>query len=1557
MTLALMLTISSSALAQQYWSGTQTLNPSQVLNDNIILTGNVTVNVASGEATLNGIISGNYSLTKTGNGTLILSANNTYGGTTTISAGNLRLGNTTNTGSVASTSIVNNASLDFWRTNDYTYAGVISGTGSVYKGNNNTKLIFTGENTYSGKTTIHGGTLVVGNGTSGSINNTASVEMINNAIIRFEPGSQYTFSKVISGNGKLEFKATGGKYIRFTANNTFTGTTTIESGELYLGGNTTTGTVAGDIINNGTLSFFHSNDQTFSKVISGIGSVLKTGSSGSTLVTKLTLNGANTYTGQTIIYAGTLALGTTGSIEKSSEVLLQYYTADIKFDISAGSKKINALNSTSANAEIILGSNILTIGTDGQSNGSGTYAGKITGSGNIEKRGTGTLTLSGASTGYSGFTDIYEGIVVFSAANSLGTGRVYFCGAGAKTLRWASGNTADISARISVYNPTSTTNAILDIGSNNVTFASNFFTTGTSIIFTKAGSGKLTITADNTHSGGWAVSAGTLQIGNGTSGSIVSSGVSISDGAILRFEPGANMTFNKVISGAGAVQVKSKVGVSLFFNANHTYTGSTTIETTSYLYLTGGSLATPSIINNGEFGFDGSSNFTYSGAISGSGSLNKMGAGKAILTGVNTYAGKTLIQGGTLQVGNGTGGSIQSTSNVELAATSAILRFEPSQSYTFSKAITGSGKVEFKSTGIYIELTANNNYSGTTTVEQGTLYVGNGYATGAITGNIIVNTGAKISFDHNANHTYSGVISGAGNVENYRAGGILTFTGANTYSGTTILNGTLALSATGTIANSSSVSLNGATIMLDVSTGDKKIKALSAVANTEVILGSKTLTIGNTGQNEGGGDFKGKFTGTGGSVIKQGTATFTMNTTTNGATGTFTHNEGLLKMTGNWAGNVVKSSNANMEVLGNVSIGGNFTISGGSITMNLNTTPPAKIAVTNGVLASGSNTLNITTAAITNYALMTANSGITDILPYTLNMPGMTGTLSVSPPHQLLLTATITDNTPPVPGASGAITGTAAIETSDLSWTAATDNLTPTNQLRYFVYRSLSNNISTYTDCEANGTLLNTGGTVNITSYNAIGLTPNTNYYFNVVVADMVGNKAAYVIKPLTTEKATLSGSVVISGNAVFGETLTANTDGLTSSPVVELGTKTYQWKRDGVNIGSNSNTYTIVEADIAHTITVTVTAANCTGSITSASSATITKAPQAAPAKPVAQTITPNSITLITMAGCEYRMNGLEWQTSPTFTGLNPSTSYGFDAYIPETSTHFASPVSQMAFITTAEPGFVPVTNIINLPKTGTVGMPLTLSGTVVPEDANFKTIIWSITNAGTTGAILSNGNMLNFTAGGSVEMKATIENGQAMGVPYTQLFTIIVNEGFVPVTSITNLPTTATVGVPLLLTGTVNPANATSQTITWVIITAGSTEATITGGNILNTTGEGTVKILAIIPNGLEGGSSYTQEFSILVSPLGITSTTLSNQILVYPNPTTGELRVTSYELRVTGVEIYDVYGRKVYDDSNSFGLTVLRSYDLTGFSNGTYFLKITTEQGIVTKKVIKH
>ena len=97
------------------------------------------------------------------------------------------------------------------------------------------------------------------------------------------------------------------------------------------------------------------------------------------------------------------------------------------------------------------------------------------------------------------------------------------------------------------------------------------------------------------------------------------------------------------------------------------------------------------------------------------------------------------------------------------------------------------------------------------------------------------------------------------------------------------------------------------------------------------------------------------------------------------------------------------------------------------------------------------------------------------------------------------------------------------------------------------------------------------------------------------------------------------------------------------------------------------------------------------------------------------------------------------------------------------------------------------------------------------------------------------------------------------------------------------------------------------------------------------------------------------YTQDFVIEIKPLGIDEGAELSGITVYPNPTTGELRIENGELRIINVEIVDVYGR-----------ILLTNHLITSSSNhliniahlpaGNYFVKIITEEGEIVKKVVK-
>jgi formylglycine-generating enzyme required for sulfatase activity len=121
--------------------------------------------------------------------------------------------------------------------------------------------------------------------------------------------------------------------------------------------------------------------------------------------------------------------------------------------------------------------------------------------------------------------------------------------------------------------------------------------------------------------------------------------------------------------------------------------------------------------------------------------------------------------------------------------------------------------------------------------------------------------------------------------------------------------------------------------------------------------------------------------------------------------------------------------------------------------------------------------------------------------------------------------------------------------------------------------------------------------------------------------------------------------------------------------------------------------------------------------------------------------------------------------------------------------------------------PSFVPVTGITGVPASVPVLAPVTLTGTVAPANATNQTIVWSVTNQGTTGANIS-GNTLTTTSTGTVEVTATIVDGTEVGTPYTQAFNI----------NILDLPVLPSYTMKPVPAGTVTEANTGSgDTTNW--------------------------------------------------------------------------------------------------------------------------------------------
>ena len=771
--------------------------------------------------TYNGVVSGSGQIYQYSTGTLTLTGANTYTGTTLIYGGSIVL---SGNGSIANSDhVLDYGTFDISNTNNgasiNSLWSELAGIGSVNLGAQTLTLsnasdefdgtiagsggltvaagteTLGGTNSYTGVTAINGGTLaltgtgsiasssdVVANGTfdiSNTTNGASIVSLDGNGNV--DLGGQSlsltnangVFSGVISGSGSLSLV---GPYEYLTGNNTYTGGTTIGNGTaLYIGALGTTGSIVGDVTDNGQLLFSRTDALTYDGVISGSGQVYQY-SSGT-----LTLTGANTYTGSTIIYGGSLALSGNGSIANSDHVL-DYGTFDISNTNNGAS--INSLFSDIA-GNVNLGAQTLTL-----TNASDEFDGVIAGSGGFTVA-AGSETLGGVNT-YTGATNINTGATLaLTGAGSI-----------ADSSDVVANGTFDIS------NTSGASIVSLD-GSGNVNLG------GQSLSLTNAtgafygvisGTGSLSVSGtreilfgDNTYTGGTTIGAGTdLLIGDqGTTGSIVGD---VTNNGYLLFDRSDAITYDGVVSGTGGLYQYNGVGTLTLTGVN-TFTGNAVIFGGTLALSGNGSVANAyNVVDDGTFDISNTSGTSiqsltgtgnvnlgaqtltlsnaideFDGVIGGSGGLT-VAAGGETLGGVNTYTGATtinaggtlalinagsianssdVIANGTFDISNTTNGasivSLDGSGNVNLGAQSLSLT---NANGTFSGAIAGSGGLVIAAGQEVLD--GVNTYTGATTVQGGTLLIGDAAnATASIAGDASVVSGA----------TLGGFGSVAGNVD------------------------------------------------------------------------------------------------------------------------------------------------------------------------------------------------------------------------------------------------------------------------------------------------------------------------------------------------------------------------------------------------------------------------------------------------------------------------------------------------------------------------------------------------------------------------------------------------------------------------------------------------------------------------------------------------------------------------------------------------------------------------------------------------------------------------
>jgi autotransporter-associated beta strand protein len=444
----------------------------------------------------------------------------------------------------------------------------------------------------------------------------------------------------------------------------------------------------------------------------------------------------------------------------------------------------------------------------------------------------------------------------------------------------------------------------------------------------KTGSGTQMLTGANTYGGGTTVNGGIL------AGNAVSLQGDIVNNAQVWFSQTGNGAYAGAMSGTGSL-VKDGAGTLTLAGAN-TYSGGT--------FVSAGTLAGDTaslqgdIVNNAQVRFNQSSDGAYAGAMSGTGSLIKDGAGALALTGANTYSGGTFVNAGTLA---GDTASLQGD-----IVNNARVLFSQTTDGTYAGRMAGTGSLVKDGAGI-LALIGANTYSGGTFVSAGTL----AGTTASLQGDIVNN--AQVLFNQSSDGAYAGAMSGTGGL--IKGGpGILALTGTNTYNGATqVGNGTLAV--TGSLKSSGPLLVGSAadgsgTVTLD-STGT-------------LAVGSETVGyLGNGTFNQNGGT----HTVAGSLVLGQNSG---VTGTYNLAGGQLAVGQQLLVGTDGGGAGVLNVSGGQVQA-GEIVNRGVFNYSGGPVTANLtnlgavNLGDTGQRVIDGNVVNQGSFNVNYTSAAYT----------------------------------------------------------------------------------------------------------------------------------------------------------------------------------------------------------------------------------------------------------------------------------------------------------------------------------------------------------------------------------------------------------------------------------------------------------------------------------------------------------------------------------------------------------------------------------------------------------------
>lgn len=283
--------------------------------------------------------------------------------------------------------------------------------------------IFANDGLGQGDLTISGASLVWASGNSQDISDRTVTFGASPVTFDTNGNDVELLAGPIGGGGSAGFVKAGLGRLTFGESPTFTGGVTISAGVLQLGAGGSTGAVSGNIVNNAALDVNLADGASLANLISGTGSLAHAGTG------VLSLNAANTFSGDTSISTGTatLLLGDANALQNST---LQYEGTGGTLNFGAltattlgglaGNKNLPLLNASSSAVALTVGGN----------NVSATYSGVLSGAdASLTKLGTGELTLTKAQT-YTGSTTVNGGKLILDSAGAISGTSVSVTGAG-----------------------------------------------------------------------------------------------------------------------------------------------------------------------------------------------------------------------------------------------------------------------------------------------------------------------------------------------------------------------------------------------------------------------------------------------------------------------------------------------------------------------------------------------------------------------------------------------------------------------------------------------------------------------------------------------------------------------------------------------------------------------------------------------------------------------------------------------------------------------------------------------------------------------------------------------------------------------------------------------------------------------------------------------------------------------------------------------------------------------------------------------------------------------